>query len=110
MFVTVGSARAIEQGLDLLRPAGALVIVGMPASGAKAQIEAVDFADNSQRILGSQMGSARLHLDVPKLVELHQQGRLKLEELITARYPLDEINEAIAAVKRGEALRNVIVF
>jgi Zn-dependent alcohol dehydrogenase len=56
------------------------------------------------------MGSTRLGVDVPKLVELYRQGRLKLDELITARYPLAEINEAIAAVKRAEALRNVIVF
>jgi S-(hydroxymethyl)glutathione dehydrogenase / alcohol dehydrogenase len=47
---------------------------------------------------------------VPRLVAHYQQGRLKLDELITARYPLDKINEAIAAVNRGEALRNVIVF
>jgi hypothetical protein len=43
------------------------------------------------------------------LVELYQEGRLKLDELVTKRYPLEEINEAVAAVKRGEALRNVIV-
>jgi len=110
VFVTVGSARAMEQGLALVRRAGALVIVGMPATGVKMQVEVVDFADNSRRILGSKMGSTRLHVDVPKLVELYRQGRLKLDELITTRYPLEEINEAIAAVKRGEALRNVIVF
>ncbi len=110
VFVTVGSATVMEQGLALVRRAGTLVLVGMPAVGAKLQLEAVDLADNSQHILGSKMGSARLHLDVPKLVELYAQGRLKLDELITARYPLVEINEAIAAVKRGEALRNVIVF
>ncbi len=47
---------------------------------------------------------------MPKLVDLYRQGRLKLDQLITARYPLEDINEAIADVKRGEALRNVIVF
>ena len=56
------------------------------------------------------MGSTRLHVDVPRLVRLYQDGRLKLDELITARYPLAQINEAIAAMERGEALRNVIVF
>ena len=110
VFVTVGSARAIEQGLGLLRRAGTLVVVGMPASGVKAEIEALDFANDGQRMIGSKMGSTRLGIDVPKLVELYRQGRLKLDELITARYPLAEINEAIAAVKGGEALRNVIVF
>ena len=110
VFVTVGSAEAIEQGLGLLRRAGTLVVVGMPASGIKAEIEAVTFANNSQRMLGSKMGSARLNVDIPKLVALYRQGRLKLDQLITARYPLEEINLAIAESKRGEALRNVIVF
>ena len=110
VFVTVGSAEAIEQGLGLLRRAGTLVVVGMPASGVKAEIEVVAFANDSQRMLGSKMGSARLGIDVPKLVALYRQGRLKLDQLITARYPLEDINQAIAEVKRGEALRNVIVF
>jgi S-(hydroxymethyl)glutathione dehydrogenase / alcohol dehydrogenase len=60
--------------------------------------------------MGSNMGSTRLHRDIPYLVNLYQQGRLKLDELVTRRYPLDEINEAIASMERGEALRNVIVF
>lgn len=110
VFITVGSVKAIEQGITYLRRGGTLVIVGMPAVGDKAAIEAVDFAYNSQRLLGSNMGSTRLRVDIPKLVTLYQQGRLKLDELITKRYPLEQINEAIAAVKRGEALRNVIVF
>jgi S-(hydroxymethyl)glutathione dehydrogenase/alcohol dehydrogenase len=56
------------------------------------------------------MGSTRLSIDVPRLVGLYQRGGLLLDELITARYPLEEINEAIEAVERGESLRNVIVF
>jgi Zn-dependent alcohol dehydrogenase len=110
VFVTVGSVEAIEQGLGLLRRAGTLVIVGMPPSGARAQVEVVGFAFDSQRILGSRMGSTRLQVDVPKLVALYQQGRLKLDELVSARYALEDINEAMASVKRGESLRNVIVF
>ncbi len=110
VFVTVGSGQAMEQGLSLLRHGGTLVVVGMPASGVKMAVEVVDFAYASQRILGSRMGSTRLAVDIPKLVALYQEGRLKLDELITRRYPLEEINEAVASVKRGEALRNVIVF
>jgi Zn-dependent alcohol dehydrogenase len=44
------------------------------------------------------------------MVELYQQKRLKLDELISGRYPLEKINEAVDSVRRGEALRNVIVF
>lgn len=110
VFVTVGSGRAMEQGLMLIRKAGTLVLVGMPASGVKVQIEAVDFAGSGQHIMGSKMGSTQLRLDIPKLVALYEEGRLKLDELITERYSLDQINAAIAAVNRGEALRNVIIF
>ena len=110
VFVTVGSTKVVEQGVGLLRRGGTLVIVGMPPVGAKAGIEVLDIADKSQHILGSKMGSTRLRVDVPKLVEFYQQDRLKLDELITNRYPLEDINEAIASVNRAEALRNVIVF
>ena len=93
-----------------MRRAGTMVMVGMPASGVKSAIEALNVADAGQKILGSKMGSTRLALDMPKLVELYSQGRLKLDELVTKTYPIEEINEAMDAVRRGEALRNVIVF
>jgi Zn-dependent alcohol dehydrogenase len=109
-FVTVGSEAAIHQGLELIRRSGTLVLVGMPASGVKLSIEAANFANDGQHVVGSKMGSTRLRVDVPKLLALYQEGRLKLDELITKRYPLEEINEAVAAVKQGDAVRNVIVF
>jgi S-(hydroxymethyl)glutathione dehydrogenase / alcohol dehydrogenase len=96
--------------LSLLRPVGTLVIVGMPAKAAMATLPIWDFVANGQRILGSNMGSTRLALDIPWLVDLYQQGRLRLAELITAHYPLERINEAIAAMEHGTALRNVLLF
>jgi Zn-dependent alcohol dehydrogenase len=56
------------------------------------------------------MGTSRQHAEEPHLVALYRQGRLKLDELITARYPLNEINIAIETIERGAAVRNVIVF
>ncbi|NIR31476.1 MAG: Zn-dependent alcohol dehydrogenase [Gammaproteobacteria bacterium] len=109
-FVATGSATALEQSLELVRRAGTVVVVGMPAYGARVQIPAADFVGDAQRIVGSKMGSARLERDVPKLVALYLQGRLKLDELIDARYPLQAINEAVDAARRGATLRNVIVF
>lgn len=110
VFVTVGSTKAMEQGLGFLRRGGTIVLVGMPASGDKLVIEAVDFADAAYHMMGTKMGSIRPKVDLPKLVELYREGRLKLDELISKRYPLSQINEAIAEVKRGEVLRNIIVF
>ena len=110
VFVTVGAKRAIEQAMGLIARGGGVVIVGMPASGVTTAFDPSTLAADGQRIVGSKMGGARIRIDVPRIVDLYRQGRLKLDELITGRYPLDHINEAIASVKRGEALRNVIVF
>jgi S-(hydroxymethyl)glutathione dehydrogenase / alcohol dehydrogenase len=109
-FVTVGRGDAVEQGLACVRRGGTLVVVGMPPSGETFRVETVDLAHNDVRILGSKMGSARLSTAVPSLVELYEQGRLKLDELISARYPLERINDALAAARDGAALRNVLVL
>ena len=110
VFVTVGAKPAIEQAFSLLAPGGAVVFVGMTATGVMVEVDATDIAGNSQRVLGSKMGGGRLPVDIPRLVALYQDGRLKLDELVTATYPIEEINEAIDAVKRGAARRNVTVF
>ena len=110
VFVTVGVGGATEQAISLMKRNGATVLVGMPPSGVNATFDPGWVAADGQRILGSKMGSARLPIDVPKIVELYKAGRLKLEELITARYPLEQINEAVASSRSGAALRNVIVF
>lgn len=110
VFVAAGSPKAFEQGLDLLAPSGTLVIVGMPPTGQKIEVEAGNIAGSGQKILGSKMGSTRLRIDIPKLVALYEAGNLKLDELITGRYPLDQINEAIDEVRADKALRNVIIF
>ena len=110
VLVTVGSTDAIEQGLSWLRRGGTLVVVGMPPAGEKIGVVAVDLAHDDLRLLGSKMGSSRLTEAVPRIVELYEEGRLRLDELVSARYPLDRINEAIAVSGDGSALRNVIVF
>ena len=109
-FVTVGATVAVEQAISMISPSGAVVIVGMPPVGATAAFAPLNLADATQRILGSKMGSTKLVSDIPKLTSLYKQGRLKLDELITGRYTLDQVNEAIESVRRGDALRNIIVF
>jgi Zn-dependent alcohol dehydrogenase len=62
------------------------------------------------RVLGSKMGSVHPGTDLPAMVEQYQSGRLKLDELVTGRFPLDKINEALDTSRRGEGVRSVIVF
>ncbi len=110
VFVTVGVKGAAEQGASLMKRNGGTVLVGMPPSGVTATIDPGRLAADGQRILGSKMGSARPLIDVPKIVALYREGRLKLDEFITGRYPLERINDAVASSRSGAALRNVIVF
>ncbi|HKN30067.1 MAG TPA: alcohol dehydrogenase catalytic domain-containing protein, partial [Roseiarcus sp.] len=77
VFVTVGVKGAAEQGGSLMKRNGATVLVGMPPSGVTAAIDPGSLAADGGRILGSKMGSARPLLDVPKIVALYREGRLK---------------------------------
>lgn len=110
VFVTVGAASAMESGMDLVRRGGDLVVVGMTASGVTARYDPSELAHDGRSILGSKLGSTLPAVDVPRLAELYSQGRLMLDELITGRYPLEQINEAVASTVAGGALRNVLVF
>jgi Zn-dependent alcohol dehydrogenase len=110
VFVTVGAKAAFDRSYAMLARGGAAVIVGMPANGVMSEFELGAFAGNAQRILGSKMGSSDIRVDVPYLAGLYKAGRLKLDQLISGRYPLADIGEAVASVKNGAARRNVIVF
>jgi Zn-dependent alcohol dehydrogenase len=110
VFVTVGSPEAVAQAQMMIRPGGTVVVVGMAPLKATVSLRMFDMVWSDQRIVGSRMGGTRLQNDVPRLVDSYLRGALKLDELITGRYGLTQINEAIASMERGDALRNVIVF
>ena len=110
VFVTVGASSAFDQSYSMLAKGGAVVLVGMPAHGAMTSFDPGELANNSQRLLGSKMGSANIAVDIPKLVALYEAGQVKLDELISGRFALHDINVAMDGVRSGEALRNVIVF
>jgi S-(hydroxymethyl)glutathione dehydrogenase/alcohol dehydrogenase len=109
VFVTVGNARASEQGFAMLRPRGMLVIVGIPESGAMVTFPSFSFFQE-RTVTGSTMGSTRLGTDIPRLINLYRNKQLLLDELVTQRYPLERINEAIAHTASGNALRNLVMF
>lgn len=110
VFVTVGAKAAIDSSMSYLAGGGTMVVVGMPATGVMGEYDPGDVAARGQRILGSKMGSSRVSVDIPVLVDRYLRGELKLDELISGRFPLSEINTAIADVRKGSALRNVVVF
>ena len=110
VFVTVGAIPAYDTAPRYLSVGGRMVMVGMPHSGQSSSYEPVIIAATGQAMIGSLMGDTVLARDIPWMVDLYQQGRLKLDELISGRWRLDQINEAIADTKTGAARRNVILF
>ena len=110
IFITVGAAAAYETAPRYLAPTGKLVMVGMPRSCDFASYDPGTMASLNQGMIGSKMGNVVIQRDIPWIVDLYQQGRLKLDELVSGRWRLEQINEAIADTKSGNARRNVIVF
>jgi S-(hydroxymethyl)glutathione dehydrogenase/alcohol dehydrogenase len=110
VFITVGSVAAIRQGISMSGPRGTTVIIGLPPIKDMLSLSPMELIGAEKTITGGYMGSTNLQVDIPRLITLYQTGRLKLDEIITGRYPLERINEAIASTEKGEALRNVIMF
>jgi len=110
VLVAVGAAPVYDQAVRYLAPGGRLVAVGLPRAGAGSSFQMLGVGRFAQTITGSYMGDVVLERDVPWIVDLYRQGRLRLDELISGRWTLEQINEAFADTRSGAARRNVIVF
>jgi S-(hydroxymethyl)glutathione dehydrogenase/alcohol dehydrogenase len=110
VFVTVGSIAAIKQGMSFTAPRGTTVLIGLPNYKDQLSFSPLEMIPTEKNLIGGFMGATNLKIDIPHLVALYQSGRLKLDELITGRFPLERINEAMALTEKGEGLRNVIMF
>jgi Zn-dependent alcohol dehydrogenase len=110
VVVTVGAIPAYDTAAQYLAPGGKIIMVGMPHSGATSSYQPVMIAASGQAMIGSKMGDVVIARDIPWLVDLYQQDRLKLDELVSRTWTLGQINDAIADTKSGAAKRNVIVF
>jgi S-(hydroxymethyl)glutathione dehydrogenase / alcohol dehydrogenase len=110
VFVTVGNIKAMQQGYNMLKSRGMVVIVGNSSPGDVIQIPPSSFQYSEKVMTGVMIGATRFRLDIFRYITLYKAGRLKLDELITRRYSLDKINEALEVCEKGEGLRNVIIF
>jgi len=108
-FEAIGLPAAITQAFDMVKRGGEAIVVGMAPFGSEVTVSATAFLD--EKVLrGCFYGSTRPRVDMPRLVDLYMAGKLKLDELVSARHPLSGINDAFAAMKNGEVARGVIVF
>jgi len=109
-YEAIGRTQSIELLPALTRPGGTAVIVGLPPVGAMASIEPLSFAERGLTLVGSNYGGSIPARDFPKIATLYLEGKLPIDELISDRIALEDINDAFDAMRRGERTRSVIQF
>ena len=108
-FEAIGLAAAAAQAFDMLRRGGTATVIGMIPPGQKVELPGSAFLAE-KRIQGSMMGSNRFRLDMPRYIDMYLQGRLMLDELVSARIGLDQVNDGFRELQTGDSARSVIIF
>ncbi len=108
-FEALGTKTTAEQAFQMLRGGGTATIIGMVPLGVKIELHGYDFL-RDRKLQGTSMGGNRFRVDMPRLLSLWRQGRLKLDHLISGRIKLGDINDGFAALKSGVAVRQLIDF
>ena len=109
-FEAIGTKETAERCFEMLRPGGTATVIGLIPDGTKIELDAGTFLRRERRIQGSTMGSNHFRTDMPRYIEFYRQGRLMLDELVTQRLKLEQINEAFEDMKEGHVARSVITF
>ena len=108
-FEAIGLKATAEKAFQMLRAGGTATVIGMIPPGQMVSIHGVDFL-SEKKIQGSMMGSNRFRVDMPRFVDFYLQGKLHLDDMISNRIALSDINEGMAALETGEIARSVIMF
>jgi S-(hydroxymethyl)glutathione dehydrogenase/alcohol dehydrogenase len=108
-FEAVGNSALVRQAIESLAIRGTATIVGVLPPDAMIQFPWMAIRPEC-RVQTSRMGSNRFRIDIPRYLEFYRQGRLLLDEMVTRRGHLDEINDAFRAMKAGEVARTVLIF
>lgn len=108
-FEAIGLKQTAEDAFAMLRAGGAATIIGMIPVGVKVELMGSDFL-REKKMQGSFMGSNRFRVDMPRFIDFYLQGKLHLDEMISKRISLADINSAFDDIKTGSVARSVIVF
>jgi NDMA-dependent alcohol dehydrogenase len=106
----IGAASVQETALQIVRPGGTLTLAGLAPMGSATNFPSAVITRQEKTIKGSYYGSVNAARDFPMLVELYQRGRLNLDDMITKRYALEQVNEAYKDMVEGKLARGVIVL
>jgi S-(hydroxymethyl)glutathione dehydrogenase/alcohol dehydrogenase len=109
-FECIGLVPTVQQAVAMTGRGGTAVLVGLVPIRETVPISAADLTLQEKKITGSYMGSNRFRFDMPKYVDFYLDGRLRLDEMISARIGLDDVDAAFERMRKGEAARQVIVF
>ncbi len=108
-FEAVGLKVTAEQAFRSLAAGGTATIIGMIPVGQKVEVDGWEFL-REKKLQGSTMGSNRFRVDMPRYIDLYMQGRLKLDEMVSRKGRLEDVNDAFRAMKAGEVARTVLMF
>jgi S-(hydroxymethyl)glutathione dehydrogenase / alcohol dehydrogenase len=109
-FECIGLGATVQQAVAMTGRGGTAVLVGVVPFMEQVPIRVADLTLQEKKLVGSYMGSNRFRFDMPKYVDFYLDGRLRLDEMISSRIGLDDVNEAFDRMRKGEAARQVIVF
>ena len=109
-FECIGNAKVIEQAFAATRKGGTCVVVGVAKMTDQVTLGAFLLPFQEKVLTGSMYGSARPAIDFPRLLNLYKSHRLKLDELVTATYKIEEINRAFDDMQKGVNARGVILM
>ena len=110
VFECIGLVPTVQQAIAMTGRGGTTVLVGVVPMMEVVPVSAADLVLQEKTVTGSYMGSNRFRFDMPKYVDFYLDGRLHLDEMISSRLPLDEINDGFDRMRNGEVARQVIVF
>lgn len=108
-FEAIGNARTAELAFALIRKGGVATVIGLIPVGDMVSIPGYQFTDE-KKLQGSNMGSNRFRIDVPRYVQMYLDGRLNLDDMVTSRMTIEDINAGFDEMKTGRVARNLIIF
>jgi len=108
-FEAIGLKKVAEQAFLAIKPGGTATVIGMIPVGQKVELDGYMFL-TERKLQGSNMGSNRFRIDMPKYIDFYLQGRLNLDDMISQRRKLEDVNDAFRAMKAGEVARTVLMF
>ena len=108
-FEAIGLKATTEQAFKMIRAGGCATVIGMIPVGTMVEIHGPEFL-REKKLQGSNMGSNRFRVDMPRFVEFYLAGKLHLDDMISSHIKLEDVNNAFAQLETGEVARNVIMF